>query len=124
MTICSGASQPCAVIRSAIDLPGLYIRSLHIDSADAELFVAKKAAVVRGHIVFDEIEIAFDLADEIGLVATGIEIAVPDLPVVVWSYGIVALANMHADMHVFGNIFDHLVDHVNRSRNITLALKP
>ena len=73
------------------------------------------------HIMFDEIEVAVDLTDEIGLVTASVEITVTDLSVIVWSDGIVALANMHADMHVVGNILDHLIDHANCGRNVTLG---
>jgi hypothetical protein len=45
------------------DLSGLNVRCLHIDGADAKLLVAKQTAVMWCHIMFDEIEVAFDLTD-------------------------------------------------------------
>ena len=102
-------------------LPALDVRGLHIDGADAELFVAEQSLIVRGHVVFDQIEVAIDLANKIGLVATGVEIAMPDLAVVIGSDRVVALANMHAHMHVVGKIFDHRIDHINGGSNFALS---
>ena len=87
----------------------------------AQLFVAKQTLIMRGHIVFDEIEVAIDLADKIGLVATGVKIAMPDLSIIIGSDRIIALANMYAYMHVVGEIFDHPVDHINGSSNLALS---
>jgi hypothetical protein len=64
-------------------LPALDVRGLHIDGADAQLLVAEQTLIVRGHVVFDQIKVAIDLANKIGLVAAGVEIAMPDLPVVI-----------------------------------------
>jgi hypothetical protein len=81
-------------------LPALDIWGLDIDSAYAELFITEQILIVRGHIVFDEIKVAIDLANKIGLVATGVEITMPDLAIVIGSDCVVALANMYA--HVPG----------------------
>ena len=83
-------------------LPALYIRKLHIDGADAELLVAEQSFVVRRHVVLDQIEVTIDPANKIGLVATSVEIAMPDLAVIVRSDGVIALADMYAHMHVVG----------------------
>ena len=58
-------------------LPALDVRGLHIDGADAQLLVAEQTLIVRGHVVFDQIKVAIDLANKIGLVAAGVEIAMP-----------------------------------------------
>ena len=97
------------------------VRGLHIDGADAELLVAEQTLIVRRHIVFDEIEVAIDLANKIGLVTTSVEITMPDLSIVVGSDGIVALADMYAHMDVVRKIFDHLVDHIDGRSNLALA---
>jgi hypothetical protein len=76
---------------------------------------------MRGHIVFDEIEVAIDLANKIGLLATDVEITMPDLSIVIGSDRIVALANMYAHVHVVGEIFDHPVDHLNGGSNLALS---
>jgi len=62
-------------------LPVLDVGGLHIDGAHAELFVPEQTLIMRGHIVFDEIEVAIDLANKIGLVATDVEITMPDLSI-------------------------------------------
>ena len=53
------------------------------------------------HVVLDEIGGAFDLADKIGLVAAGVEIAMADLPVVFLSDGVVALTDVRGHVDVF-----------------------
>jgi hypothetical protein len=40
-------------------------------------------ARTRGHIVFDQVPVAFDLTDEVGLVPALIEVTVPNLPIIV-----------------------------------------
>ena len=85
MIVCSGASHPCALIRSATCSSGLDIGGLNVDRADTELFVAKALLVVRRHIVFDEIPVTLNFTYEIGLVAALVEIAMANLSIVVRS---------------------------------------
>ena len=95
-------------------LAGFDVRRLHIDRADAELLVAEQAFVVGRHVVLDQERVAIDPADEVGLVAPRVEIAVPDLSVIVRPDRVVALADMHEHVDVVGQAFDGHVDDVDR----------
>ena len=53
------------------------------------------------------------LANEIGLVAADVEIAMPDLPVVIRADRVVALADMHEDVNVVRQSFDRDVDRID-----------
>ena len=79
-------------------LAGLHIRRLHVDGTDAELLVAEQAFIVIRHVMLDQIGVAIDPANKIGLVAAHIEIAVPDLTVVIGPHRIIALADVDEDM--------------------------
>ena len=112
--VCSGASHPYARMRAAIVSAALDLRVLHVHRADAELLVAEQSFVVVRHVVLDEIGRAFDLADQVGLVAAGVEIAVADLPVVFLADGVVALADVRRDMDVVRQALDREIDRVDR----------
>ena len=56
--------------------------------------------------MLDQIRVTLDLADQVGLVAAGIEISVADLPVIIGADRIVALADVHGHMDIFGKPFD------------------
>ena len=51
--VCSGASHPCARIRSTIVAALSILGVLHIHGADAELFVCEQSSVVGRHVVLD-----------------------------------------------------------------------
>ena len=102
-------------------LAGLDIRGLHIDRADAELLVAEAAFVVRRHVVLDEEGVAIDPADQIRLVAPGVEIAVADLSIVIRAHRVVALADMDEHMDVVGQTFDRHVDDVDGGADLFVA---
>jgi len=93
------------------------IGRLNVDRAHRELPVAEATLVVRRHIVLDEKAVAFDLADEVGLVAPVIEIAVADLTVIIGADGVVALADMNHHMHILGKILDREVDRIDGRRD-------
>ena len=76
---------------------------------------------MRRHVVFDQVAVALDLADKVGLVSPGVEVAVPDLAVIVRSDGIVSLADMHHDMDVVWQPLDGHVDDVNRGADFAFA---
>src|SRR4029077_16698607 len=59
--------------------------------------------------MLDQIGVAFDLANQVGIVAAGIKISMPNLPVIMRSYRIVSLADMHRNMNVFGKTFDRQI---------------
>jgi hypothetical protein len=46
------------------------IGGLHIDRSDTKLLIAQQPLVMSGHIVLNQVRIAVDLANEIGLVAS------------------------------------------------------
>ena len=68
--------------------------------------------------MLDQVAVAVDLADQVGLVAPGVEIAVADLAVVVRPDRIVALADMHHHVHVLGQALDGHVDDVDRRADL------
>ena len=86
---------------------------LDIDGADAKLFVAEQPFVVMGHVVFDQIRRAINLADKVRLVAAAIEIAMTDLRIVFLADGVVALADVGRDVDIVGKIRDRHVDGVD-----------
>lgn len=100
---------------------GLNIRCLNVDGSNPQLSIPQVTLKVRGHIMLDQIGIAFDPANQVRLVAPFIEIAVTDLAVVIWANRIVALANMDGHMNVVGNIFDDQIDHIYRGRDFSFG---
>ena len=102
-------------------LSRLDVRRLHVDRADAELLVAEQSFVVRRHVVFDQVRVAVDPADEVRLVASRVEVAVSDLTVVVWADGVVALADVNGDVDVVRNSLDGLVDDVDGRGDFVLG---
>ena len=76
------------------------IGSLNIDRADAELLVPEQALERVCPVVLDQVGVAFDLADQVGLVAARIEISMPDLPIIMRADRVVSLADVDGDMDV------------------------
>ena len=76
---------------------------------------------MRRHVVFDQIGRALDPADEVGLVAADVEIAMADLRVIFLADGIIALADVHRNMHVVGQALDREIDGLDRSRDLVLV---
>ena len=112
--VCSGASQPYLRMRAATVSPVSTLGSCTSTAPTPSCRLPKQSFVVVRHVVLDEIGRAFDLADEIGLVAAGVEIAVPDLRVVFLADRVVALADVRRDMDVVGQALDRHVDGVDR----------
>src|SRR5437868_1454337 len=56
--------------------------------------------------MLDQIGVALDLANQVGLVAAGVKISMPNLPIIVGAYRIVSLADMYGNMDVLGKTFD------------------
>ena len=102
-------------------LSGLDIGGLHVNGADTKLFVAKVLLVVRRHIVFDEIAVTLNFADEIGLVAALVEIAVANLSIVIRAHGVIALADMNHHMNIIGQSFDRHVDRIDRRADLLVT---
>ena len=75
---------------------------LNIDRADAELLVPEEFLKGIGPIMLDQVRIAFNLADEIGLITSCIEISVPNLTIIVRAYRVVTLADMDGNMNIRG----------------------
>jgi len=96
------------------------IWSLNIDRADAELLVPEEFLKGIGPIVFDQVRIAFDLADEICLITSRIKISVPNLPIIVRAYRVVTLADMDCNMNILGQVFNC---YINCERACKLELK-
>jgi hypothetical protein len=70
--------------------------------------------------MLNQISIAFDLADQIRLIAAGVEIAVPDLPVIIGANRVIALADMNQNVHIIGKPFDRHVDRIDRSPHLLI----
>ena len=71
--------------------------------------------------MLDQVGVAFDLANQVGLVAARIKIAVPDLPIIVGAYRIVPLTDMHGNMNVFGKAFDRQIYRFDRASHFVIA---
>src|SRR4051812_9658187 len=65
---------------------------------------------MRRHVMFDQIGIAVDPADQVCLVSAGIKITMADLAVIVSADRVISLANMDEDVHVIGQSLDRHVD--------------
>ena len=121
MIVCSGASHRWAVIRSAICSARFDIGSLDIDRADAELLVSEHAFKSICPVMLDKNRSAFDLADQVGLVAAGIKISMPDLPIIMRADRIVALADVDGHMDVFGKSLDRQIYCLDRGAHFVVA---
>jgi hypothetical protein len=88
-------------------------RVLHIHRTDTELLVLEQPFVMVRHIVFYQVGGTFDFADKIGLVSTGVEIAIPDLAIIFFADSVIALANVNRNMDVFGKVFDCQIDSIH-----------
>ena len=64
---------------------------------------------------------AIDLADQIGLVPSRIEIPMADLPIVIGPDRIVALADMQRDMDIFRQALDREIDGLDRAAHLIVA---
>jgi len=102
-------------------LAGFDIGSLYIDGTDTKLLIAEQAFVMGCHIVLDEVRIAIDLADQVRLVASYIEVSVSYLAIIVRSYSIIALTNMDQDVHVLGQPLYCRVDNIDSRRDLAFA---
>ena len=101
----------------------LHIGVLHIDRADAELLVSEASLVMRRHVVFDKISVAFDPTDQIGLIPPDVEIAMPDLAVIVGADRIVSLADVHHHMHVLGKSLQAHIDNIDGSADFVVRCR-
>src|SRR5579871_1648726 len=72
----------------------LDIRSLHIDRTHSELLVSQESFEFSYAVMLDQIGMAIHLANQVCLVAAGIEITMPDLAVIIRTNRIVALADV------------------------------
>src|SRR5437868_2227599 len=82
---------------------------LDIDRADPELLVPQQAIERISPVVLDHVGSALDLADQVCLIATGVEISMSNLPIIMRSDSVVPLAYMNGDMDVFRKSVDRLV---------------
>jgi hypothetical protein len=94
---------------------------LHIDCTDAELPVAQSALVMMRHVVFDQIGRASDVTDLIRLIASGIEIAMANLPIILFADRVITLTNMHRNMDLGRQAFDRRIDRLDRGGNLIFA---
>ena len=76
---------------------------------------------MRCHVVFDQVAVTGDLANEIGLVAPGIEIAMSDLAIIVGPYRVVALTDVDHHVHVFGKPLNGHVDDLDSRADFAFA---
>ena len=87
---------------------------LHVNRTDAELVISQQPFVMPRHIVFDQIRGRTDLADQIGLIAARIEIAMADLAIVVLADRVVALTDVGRGVNVPRQPLNRPVDGVDR----------
>ena len=72
-------------------------------------------------VVLDEIGMATDLADQIGLVPSGVEVPMADLSIVIGADRIIALADMQRDMDILRQALDGEIDGLDRTAHLIVA---
>jgi hypothetical protein len=73
------------------------------------------------HVVFDQIGRASDVTDLIRLIASGIEIAMANLPIILFADRVITLTNMHRNMDLGRQAFDRRIDRLDRGGNLIFA---
>ena len=100
---------------------GFDIGGLDIDRANAELLVSEQPFESVCPIMLDQVGTALDLADQVRLVASCIEIPVTNLTIIIGAYRIVSLADMNRHMNICGYTFDRQVDRLDRASHFFIA---
>jgi hypothetical protein len=121
MMICSGASHRCIEIRSAICSAVSILGGLHVNRTYAELLIPEHTVECICSVMLDQIGVAVDMANQVGLVAAGIKISMPNLPIILKANGIVSLTDMHGNMNVFRKSFDGQIYRLDRTPHFFVA---